>query len=106
MTRLSGRLDLLLSQIKRNTDDDHEDMLNNQHLLVFEDAGKASSFFLLLIVWCATLYVTNNPLWFVSPDSLHGSDLESDESSSDDQWEEESEADEPMDVSGDDGDDD
>lgn len=31
-------MDLLVSQIKRNTDDDDEDQLNSKNLLVFEDA--------------------------------------------------------------------
>lgn len=58
-------MDLLVSQIKRNTDDDDEDQLNSKNLLVFEDA-----------------------------DSLNGSDLEDGLTDDDDeQFEEESEAD-------------
>lgn len=56
-------MDLLVSQIKRNTDDDDEDQLNSKNLLVFEDA-----------------------------DSLNGSDLEDGLTDDDDeQFEEESE---------------
>lgn len=32
-------MDLLVSQIKRNTNDDDEDQLNSKNLLVFEDTG-------------------------------------------------------------------
>lgn len=34
-------MDLLVSQIKRNTNDDDEDQLNSKNLLVFEDTGRS-----------------------------------------------------------------
>lgn len=37
MNRLSGRLDLLVNQIKQNTD---HDLVEDSDLLVYEDKGK------------------------------------------------------------------
>lgn len=40
LPRLSGRLDLLINQIKQNTD---EDLIEDSDLLVYEDKRKSSS---------------------------------------------------------------
>lgn len=69
---MSGRLDLLVGQIKRNAEDDNEDILNSTNMIVYEDHDSSNS----------DLDTENN-------------------SSDDDQWEEEEESavDEKMDVS-------
>lgn len=47
--RLSGRLDLLINQIKQNTD---EDLIEDSDLLVYEDKGKNIFIFVVVVVIC------------------------------------------------------
>lgn len=46
INRLGGRLDLLINQIKQNTD---HDLIEDTDLLVYEDKGNVSIFFDLLL---------------------------------------------------------
>lgn len=47
--RLSGRLDLLINQIKQNTD---HDLIEDTDLLVYEDKGNVSIFFDFFLMCC------------------------------------------------------
>lgn len=93
-------MDLLVSQIKRNTDDDDEDQLNSKHLLVFEDNGE-HRYAYRSECESQMLHLTR----FARTDSLNGSDLD-DGLSDDEQFEEESEAEDSGDMDVDDDEDD
>lgn len=76
MFRLSGRLDLLLSQIKQNTD---QDIVEDTDLVVYEDKGKTQ-----LISSRKLLFIPF--LFYQNVDSSESDGIPGDESS-DDQWE-------------------
>lgn len=91
--RLSGRLDLLINQIQRNTE---EDAIDNENVLIYKDEGM-----LLLIRSIKRRFNNGNevgliPHFFVFPDSAN-SEIEDEQSSSDEQWAED-DSEEEMDV--------